>query len=65
MTMLEALLARHSVRAYRDTPIDAAAADTLRAEIARCNQEGGLHLQLVTNEPNAFGGFMAQVHRRS
>lgn len=59
MTMLEALLARHSVRAYRDTPIDAAAADTLRAEIARCNQEGGLHLQLVTNEPNAFGGFMA------
>ena len=59
MTMLEAILARHSVRAYREQPIDAEIVDRLRAEIAQCNKEGGLHLQLITGEPDAFGGFMA------
>lgn len=59
MTMLEAILARHSVRAYLDTPIDAETVKRLRDELAQCNEEGGLHLQLITDEPDAFGGFMA------
>ena len=59
MTMLEAFLARHSVRAYLDTPIDAETVKRLRDELAQCNEEGGLHLQLITDEPDAFGGFMA------
>jgi len=59
MTIMEAIQARHSVRAYRDEPIDPAAAARLREEVAACNAEGGLHLQLVTDEPEAFASFLA------
>lgn len=59
MTMLEAMLARHSVRTYRDTPIDLDVLARLSAEVVQCNTEGKLHLQLITDEPDAFGGFMA------
>ena len=35
----------------------------VRAELtdflAQCNQESGLHMQLVLDEPEGFGGFMA------
>lgn len=27
--------------------------------IEQCNRESGLHIQLITNEPQAFNGFMA------
>lgn len=59
MTILEAMHTRHSVRAYQDRPIEPAALERLRAELTRCNEEGGLHLQLVTGEPDAFAGLMA------
>lgn len=59
MTLLEAIEARHSVRAYREEPIAPDAAARLREEIGRCNEEGGLHLQLITEEPAAFSGFLA------
>lgn len=59
MTMLETIMARHSVRAYLTRPIEAEMAERLRQEIIACNEEGKLHLQLITEEPNAFGGFMA------
>ena len=56
MTVQEAIVARHSVRQYLDKPIEADVVERLNEEIARCNQEGGLHIQLVTNEPKAFSG---------
>ena len=56
MTVQEAIVARHSVRKYLDKPIEADVVERLNEEIARCNQEGGLHIQLVTNEPKAFSG---------
>ncbi len=59
MTTIEAIRARHSVRRYLDKAIPQAAADRLRAEIDACNAESGLHIQLVTDEPKAFEGFMA------
>lgn len=31
----------------------------LKEEIDACNRESGLHIQLVTEEPRAFDGFMA------
>lgn len=65
MTMMEAILARHSVRAYLDKPIAAEAAAALRNETARCNEEGGLHIQLITDEPDAFGGFMSHYGKFS
>ena len=39
--------------------------DALEAEVARCNQESGLHIQLVLNEPKAFDGFMAHYGKFS
>lgn len=59
MDIMEAMKARHSVRAYLDKPIDEMALKELLAEIDACNQESGLHIQMVTNEPKAFSGLMA------
>ena len=56
MTLQEAIVARHSVRQYIDKPIETSVVERLNKEIALCNQEGGLHIQLVVNEPKAFGG---------
>lgn len=55
-SLLKAIDQRHSVRSYTDQPIPQDVADALRAEIARVNAEGGLHIQLVLNECNAFRG---------
>ena len=59
MDIMEAMRARHSVRQYDNRAVDAAIVQELQAETDLCNQEGGLHIQLVTGEPNAFSGFMA------
>ena len=42
------------MRQYIDQPIEASVVERLNEEIALCNQEGGLHIQLVINEPKAF-----------
>lgn len=59
MNLMEAMQTRHSVRQYEDRPLSESAAQELRAEVEACNREGKLHIQLVTNEPKAFDGFMA------
>lgn len=59
MELMEAIHTRHSVRQYTDRPIDVEAITALRDEIDACNRESGLHIQLVTNEPDAFSSFMA------
>lgn len=59
MELMEAIRVRHSVRQYEDRPIEQAQLDCLMAEIAACNAESGLHIQLVTGEKKAFAGFMA------
>lgn len=59
MDIWEAMKQRHSVRQYQDRPLEEAAAAALQEEIEHCNQESGLHIQLVRNEPKAFDGFMA------
>lgn len=56
MTLQEAIVARHSVRQYIDKPIEASVIERLNEEIAFCNQESRLHIQLVTNEPKTFSG---------
>lgn len=65
MTITEAMSARHSVRQYRNEPLSAEAISALRVEIAACNRESGLHIQLVTDEPKAFDGFMARYGKFS
>ncbi len=56
MTIQEAITSRHSVRSYMSKPLTESEIGTLQKEIDRCNEEGGLHIQLVTNEPKAFRG---------
>lgn len=59
MTMMEAIKKRHSVRSYLDEKIPEDIRKQLQDEICVCNQEGGLNIQLVLNEPKAFTGIMA------
>ena len=54
MDKLELMRNRHSVRRFTDKPLTAEAVNALRAEINACNKEGGLSIQLVTDEPEAF-----------
>ena len=56
MTIQEAILARHAVRSYTDQKIPEDVVSRLKAEIDTCNEQSGLHIQLVTDEPHAFDG---------
>lgn len=60
MERIEAIKNRHSVRDYTDRKIEGEVLIELRSEIDSCNKESGLHIQLVTDEPDAFSGFMAR-----
>ena len=62
---IKRIKARHSVRQYTETPLEEAVIKELEKEIAACNDEGGLHIQLVKNEPKAFNGFMAHYGKFS
>ncbi len=55
MTLQEAIIARHSVRKFLDKPIEAEKVKAMQLCIDECNHAGGLHLQLITDEPVAFG----------
>ena len=55
MDIKEAIKARHSVRKYDDRPIEREKVETLRDAINRANRSGGLDIQLVLDEPKAFG----------
>lgn len=59
MDMMEAMQARHSVRSYTDKTIEGETLEALEEVIEECNRESGLHIQLVRNEPMAFGGGLA------
>ena len=65
MDKYQAMQARHSVRQYKNQPLEPSAAAALQQEIAACNREGGLHIQLVANEPRAFDGLMAHYGKFS
>lgn len=65
MDIIEAMNARHSVRQYETTALTSGQIAALRREIEECNQEGGLHIQLVTDEPKAFDSFMAHYGKFS
>ena len=60
MTILEAIEARHSVRAYQDRPLAADVVKAMEEQIATVNHESGLHIQLIQNESKAFLGTLAK-----
>lgn len=65
MDMKEAMEQRHSVRVYSDKSIEPEIVGKLKEVIDDCNREGGLHFQLITDEPKAFSGFMAHYGKFS
>ena len=65
MDIFEAMEKRHSVRQYIEKPLGAEEALALSEEIKLCNEESGLHIQLVKDEPKAFSGFMAHYGKFS
>lgn len=60
MILSEAILARHSVRAYTDKPITGDTLTVLQQKIDEVNAVAGLHVQLVFDEPKAFLCAMAK-----
>ena len=65
METMELMKARHSVRRFTDQPLDTAAVTALQAEIDACNRESGLHIQLITNEPEAFQAGQPRTRRQA
>lgn len=60
MTLLEAIEARHSVRAYKNHPLTEDVVRVLEEQISLLNHDGKLHIQLIQNEPKAFMGPLAK-----
>lgn len=65
MTITEAIRERHSVRIYMDKKLPLEVISELQKEISKCNEESGLNIQLVLNEPKAFDSFMAHYGKFS
>mgnify|MGYP003190614877 FL=1 len=58
--MREAMQQRHSVRSYLSTPIPQDVLTTLRQAVKECSSAAKMRIQLVTDEPEAFRGFLAR-----
>jgi len=63
MTIMEAIDARHSVRAYRDQPIPEEVRRELNAMIDACNREGHLHISARYDDPEGFDSRLAHYGR--
>ena len=65
MDILQAMHARHSVRAFTGQAIPPSSVQALQEELARSNAESGLDLRLITDEPQAFSCFLAHYGKFS
>lgn len=59
MTLLEAIDARHSVRAYKDKSIEPEIREELDAFVNECNAESGLNITVKYDEPEGFDSRLA------
>ena len=60
MTLLEAIDARHSVRAYRNELIPEKVRSRLDAFVDSCNEEGNLNITIQYDDPAGFDSRLAQ-----
>lgn len=65
MDLAEAIEQRHSVRSYTEQRIEGEVLAELQKEVAACNEESGLNIQLIVDEPEAFSGFKAHYGKFS
>ncbi|KFI95708.1 nitroreductase family protein [Bifidobacterium stellenboschense] len=63
MNLLEAIDARHAIRAYTDEPVAADTLAALQAEIDACNAASGLHIQMAAGLDDAFLGLKTHYGR--
>ena len=55
----ELIRARHSVRQYKAMPIEQEIRDQLNEYVRSINEESGLHLQVLCDEPECFSSRIA------
>ena len=65
MDIREAIRERHSVRQFAPDQILGDVRTTLETLIHQCNEESGLHIQLITDDPECFDTFMAHYGKFS
>ena len=65
MDIKEAIKNRHSVRQYKAQPISGDDKAKLENIISKCNEESGLHIQLVLDDPACFDTFLAHYGKFS
>ena len=65
MDIREAIRERHSVRQFAPDQILGDVRTTLETLIQQCNDESGLHIQLITDDPECFDTFMAHYGKFS
>ena len=63
MTLKEAIKERHSVRQYTEQPSAEDLKEKLGQLIAECNEESGLNIQLICNDPECFDTLLAHYGR--
>ncbi|NEG56068.1 nitroreductase [Bifidobacterium sp. SMA15] len=63
MNLLEAIDARHAIRAYTDEPVAADTLAALQSDIDACNAESGLHIQMASGLDDAFLGLKTHYGR--
>ena len=61
MTMKEAMAARHTVRHYLNRALPEQIVNSLAARIDENNQKYGLHMQLITENKEAFGPILRLI----
>lgn len=59
MDILQAIEQRHSVRQYEDVAIEREKRETLCAEVKKINEESGLNVQIIFDEPKCFDSMLA------
>ena len=59
MDIKEAIRERHSVRQYKDLPINTEDKARLEALVKECNAQSGLNIQMIYDDPDCFNTFLA------
>lgn len=65
MDMMKLMAARHSVRQYENKGIESAKRAVLDEMVKALNEESGLHIQIMYDEPTCFDSFMAHYGKFS
>ncbi len=60
MDILEIMKNRHSVRQYKEQPIEASNRELINEWVEEVNKESGLSMQVLYDEPRCFDSFMAR-----